>query len=200
MRLSGLDRLCPHFHLSLQSGCDETLKRMNRHYTAAEYAESVELLRRHFVHPAITTDIIVGFPGETDREYEESRSFVEKIRFYETHVFKYSRRDGTRAAAMPNQVADSVKTLRSNELIEMDREHSPEFRSYYIDRTVEVLFEEEKVFTVDGRDVSYHIGHTRDYVKVAVPAEGDTTMSNIIADVHVTGSLNDEILLGTAEA
>jgi threonylcarbamoyladenosine tRNA methylthiotransferase MtaB len=172
---------------------------MNRHYTADEYAESVELLRRYFVHPAITTDIIVGFPGETEEEYEESRSFVEKIRFYETHVFKFSRRDGTRAAVMPNQIPDSVKTVRSNELIAMDREHSPEFRSYYIDRTVEVLFEEEKVFTVDGKDVFYHVGHTRDYVKVAVPSECDITMSNIIADVHVTGRLNKEILLGKAE-
>jgi threonylcarbamoyladenosine tRNA methylthiotransferase MtaB len=198
-RLSRLDKLCPHFHLSLQSGCDETLKRMNRHYTAAEYAESVALLRKYFVHPAITTDIIVGFPGETEEEYKESLSFVENIRFYETHVFKYSRRDGTRAADMPNQITDSAKTARSNELIALDKEHSKEFRSYYIGRTVEVLFEEEKVFIVDDIELFYFIGHTRDYVKVAVRAESGTVMANIIADVRVTGRLDDEILMGEVQ-
>lgn len=196
-RLSKLDKLCPHFHLSLQSGCDETLKRMNRHYTAGEYYRSVELIRKYFEHPAVTTDVIVGFPGETEGEYAESRAFVENVRFFETHIFKFSKREGTRAAVMPDQVPDRIKTLRSNELIRMEQEHSAEFRKYYLGKTVEVLFEEEKRLEGCREDVLYHIGHTKDYVKVAVPATDGQSMSNILADVKISGCLNGEILVGS---
>ncbi|MCD7837015.1 MAG: tRNA (N(6)-L-threonylcarbamoyladenosine(37)-C(2))-methylthiotransferase MtaB [Lachnospiraceae bacterium] len=196
VRLGRLEKLCPHFHLSLQSGCNETLKRMNRHYTSGEYFQSVELIRKYFEHPAVTTDIIVGFPGETEDEYSESREFIEKVRFYETHVFKYSMRSGTRAALMPNQLPDEIKTLRSNELIRMGRIHSEEFRRYYIGKTAEVLFEEEKeIKTAEGSQI-YHIGHTRDYVKVAVPADDVRSMSNAMAQVKVSGFIDGEILAG----
>lgn len=196
-RLSKLDKLCPHFHLSLQSGCDETLKRMNRHYTAGEYYRSVELIRKYFEHPAVTTDVIVGFPGETEGEYAESRAFVENVRFFGTHIFKFSKREGTRAAVMPDQVPDRIKTLRSNELIRMEQEHSAEFRKYYLGKTVEVLFEEEKRLEGCREDVLYHVGHTKDYVKVAVPAADGQNMSNILADVKISGCLNGEILVGS---
>lgn len=196
-RLSRLYKLCPHFHLSLQSGCDDTLKRMNRHYTSGEYYRSVELLRKYFEHPAITTDVIVGFPGETEGEYAESRAFVEKVRFFEMHIFKYSKREGTRAAVMPDQVQDRIKTIRSNELIGIERAHSKEFRAYYLGKTVEVLFEEEKRLEGCGEDVPYHIGHTKDYVKVAVPASDGQSMSNVLADVKISGCLNGEILVGS---
>lgn len=196
-RLSKLDKLCPHFHLSLQSGCDETLKRMNRHYTSGEYYRSVELIRKYFEHPAITTDVIVGFPGETEGEYAESRAFVEKVRFFETHIFKFSKREGTRAAVMPDQVTDRVKTLRSNELIRMEQAHSAEFRKYYWGKTVEVLFEEEKKLEGCREDSLYHIGHTRDYVKVAVLASDGQSMSNVLADVKISGCLNGEIMIGS---
>lgn len=196
VRLSRLDKLCPHFHLSLQSGCDETLKRMNRHYTTGEYYQSVELLRKYFEHPAITTDVIVGFPGETEGEYAESREFVERVRFYEMHIFKYSKRAGTRAAVMPDQVPGRIKTARSNELLKLERAHSRQFRAYYLDRTAEVLFEEEKRLKGCRGDCLYHIGHTRDYVKVAVPAAEGQSMSNVLAKVKITGMLDGEILIG----
>lgn len=196
-RLSKLDKLCPHFHLSLQSGCDETLKRMNRHYTSGEYYRSVELIRKYFEHPAVTTDVIVGFPGETEEEYAESRAFVGKVQFFETHIFKFSKREGTRAAVMPDQVPDRIKTLRSNELIRMEQAHSAEFRKYYLGKTVEVLFEEEKKLEGCGEDSLYHIGHTKDYVKVAVPAADGQSMSNVLADVEISGCLNGEIMIGS---
>jgi threonylcarbamoyladenosine tRNA methylthiotransferase MtaB len=196
VRLSALDKLCPHFHLSLQSGCDETLKRMNRHYTGREYYNSVELLRKYFEHPAITTDIIVGFPGETDAEYEESRRFIEKVNFFETHVFKYSRRDGTRAASMPAQIDEHIKTARSNELINMSKLHSAEFIRYYIGKKVEVLFEEEKELKLSGAEGKYHIGHTRDYIKVVIPAKDGIEMSNVTAQVSITGSTEGGMLMG----
>jgi threonylcarbamoyladenosine tRNA methylthiotransferase MtaB len=195
-RLAGFDKLCPHFHLSLQSGCDETLKRMNRHYTGGEYYNSVELLRKYFEHPAITTDIIVGFPGETEEEYEESRRFIERVNFFETHVFKYSKRDGTRAASMPNQIDEHTKTARSNELINMSKRHSEEFVRYYIGKKAEVLFEEEKTLTISGEEGRYYIGHTRDYIKTAVLVREGVKMSNIVAEVDITGSTGGKILLG----
>ena len=115
-RLSALPKLCPHFHLSLQSGCDATLRRMNRHYTTEEYAESVALLRSVFEHPAITTDVIVGFPGETEEEFDRTKAFLDEIGFFEMHIFKYSKRAGTRAAGMPDQVSNLLKTKRSEEV------------------------------------------------------------------------------------
>lgn len=161
--LSELEKICPHFHLSLQSGCDATLQRMNRKYSAAEYKAGCETLRKYFKHPAITTDVIVGFPGETEEEFAETKAFLEDIHFYEMHIFKYSKRQGTRAAVMPNQVPEEKKSLRSGLLIALGDKMSREFRQYYLGKEVEVLFEEESV--IDG--ASYYVGYTKEYVKVA---------------------------------
>lgn len=163
-RLSRLSKLCPHFHLSLQSGSDTVLKRMNRHYTAGEYYRGVEHLRKYFPHPAITTDVIVGFPGETEQEFAETADFLEKVCFYEMHIFKYSRREGTAAASMPGQVPEQIKTRRSNVLLAMEKRQSAEFRRYYIGSGAEILLEEEK--EING--ALYLVGHTKDYVKAAV--------------------------------
>ncbi|MBR1862450.1 MAG: MiaB/RimO family radical SAM methylthiotransferase [Lachnospiraceae bacterium] len=161
-RLVNIQRVCPHFHLSLQSGCDETLKRMNRHYTTSEFKEGVELLRKAYAEAgksvAITTDVIVGFPGETEEEFEITRRFLEDIRLYEMHVFKYSRRKGTVADKLPGQLTDAVKSRRSDILLEMTARHSEEYRRQYLGHKAEVLVEEYK----DG----YSVGHTADYVKV----------------------------------
>ena len=186
-RLAALPKICPHFHLSLQSGCDETLKRMNRHYSAGQYLQSVEFLRREFDHPAITTDVIVGFPGETEEEFAVTKAFLEKVGFYEMHIFKYSKRAGTRAAEMPNQVPDQVKTVRSNELLSLERIQSHAFRSRYIGEWAEVLLEEEK--EIDGK--RYWLGHTKDYVKVAVPDGA----SNLLVNCEIKDFLKDDILL-----
>lgn len=187
-RLATLPRICPHFHLSLQSGCDATLKRMNRHYSAAEYRESVENLREAFERPAITTDVIVGFPQETEEEFAETKTFLEQICFFEMHIFKYSKRKGTIAAGMPGQVPDPVKTARSNELLILEKEQSKEFRGYYLGKEVAVLFEESKL--IQGK--MYQLGHTVDYVKVALETEED--LVNQIRKVKVTGFLTDDIL------
>lgn len=193
-RLAALPRLCPHFHLSLQSGCDETLRRMNRHYTTGEYFQSVEYLRAVFDHPAITTDVIVGFPGETEEEFARTKEFLERICFYEMHIFKYSRRGGTRAAVMPGQIPDPVKSARSNELLALEKRQSAEFRSRYIGKTAEVLLEETRV--IDGRQ--YCLGHTRDYVKVAVPVPEGTEApeSNSLVHASIKEFLTDEIMVG----
>lgn len=192
-RLSALPKVCPHFHLSLQSGCDDTLKRMNRHYTSGEYLHSVELLREAFDHPAITTDVIVGFPGETEEEFAQTKAFLEKICFYEMHVFKYSRREGTRAAVMPDQVPDQVKNLRSSELLAMEKRQSKEFRKHYIGERAEVLLEETK--EIDGRQ--YRLGHTGDYVKIAVPVpqRAQAPGTNEMVTVLVKDFLTNEILV-----
>ncbi|MDE6742661.1 MAG: tRNA (N(6)-L-threonylcarbamoyladenosine(37)-C(2))-methylthiotransferase MtaB [Lachnospiraceae bacterium] len=188
--LAGIPKLCPHFHLSLQSGCDATLKRMNRHYTTEEYAAGAEYLRKYFDHPAITTDVIVGFPGETAEEFQISREYLQKMDFFEIHVFKYSRRQHTPAATMPGQLTEAEKASRSEELLTLTRRQSEEFRSYYIGQNVEVLFEEKKV--IGGR--SYWIGHTPQYVKVAV--EQDRDLHNQIIIVEITGNLVDNYLYG----
>jgi len=188
-RLVALDKVCPHFHLSLQSGCDATLKRMNRHYTAGEYYRSVEILRNAFERPAITTDVIVGFPQETEEEFQETKAFLEKVGFYEMHIFKYSKRKGTVAARMPGQLTDAVKTVRSNRLMELEEMQSREFRSFYIGKEAEVLFEERK--EIDGR--IYQIGHTKDYVKVALMTEEN--LANQIRMVKINAFLNNEILM-----
>lgn len=160
--LAGLQKICPHFHLSLQSGCDATLRRMNRRYTSGEYYEKCELLRKYFRHPALTTDVIVGFPGETEEEYARSKAFIEEVGFYETHVFKYSKREGTRAAVMEDQVPESVKAKRSNELIELGRRKQAEYEETLIGTVQEVLIEEE-IWHEGGR---YQTGFTREYVKI----------------------------------
>ncbi|MDD2970650.1 MAG: MiaB/RimO family radical SAM methylthiotransferase [Lachnospiraceae bacterium] len=186
--LGDLPKVCPHFHLSLQSGCDETLRRMNRHYTADEYYEKVELLRKYFEHPAITTDVIVGFPQETDEEFQKTREYLEKVGFYEMHIFKYSKREGTVAAAMEHQVDDTVKTQRSNILLDMERAQSEEFRQYYLGKEVEVLFEEEK----EIQGTRYWIGHTGQYVRVAV--ESRESLANQIKKGRITNFLQQDIM------
>lgn len=190
--LRKLDKFCPHFHLSLQSGCEATLKRMNRHYTPEEYYEKCELLREVFEHPAITTDVIVGFPGETEEEFEETYKFLEKVNFYEMHVFKYSKRKGTRAAEMENQVPEPIKTKRSNILLELTRECSKRYRSFWIGREVNVLLEEKIV--LDGE--VYTVGHTKEYVKAAVKGEFS---SNTFITGKINGFLNEEIVNLLAE-
>ena len=190
-RMAALPKLCPHFHLSLQSGCDATLERMNRHYTTAEFMEGVEALRSVFDSPAITTDVIVGFPGETEEEFAETKAFLERVHFFEMHIFKYSKRSNTRAAIMPNQVRDEIKTLRSNELLAMEQAHSQEFRKKYLGRTAGVLLEEEK--TIEGRN--YWLGHTGDYVKFAVKA-GEGYASNQFVQLTGKKFLTEEIILG----
>ena len=162
-RLSELPKICPHFHLSLQSGCDTVLSRMNRRYDTAEYEVGCALLRRYFEHPAITTDVIVGFPGETDEEFETTERYLERIHFYEMHIFQYSRREGTKAAAMPDQVPEAVKKERSEKLLALGHRMSEEFRRYYLGRQVTALLEEE--FLYDGK--RYYTGYTKEYVKVA---------------------------------
>lgn len=167
-RLSKIEKLCPHFHLSLQSGCDETLKRMNRHYTTDEYRAACGLLRSAFQNPAITTDIIVGFPGETDEEFTETVRFAEEIGFYEIHVFKYSVRSGTKAATMPNQISEQKKNERSRVLLDLTKRQADSFRKAKIGSSQKILLEEPQ--TIDGKE--YLTGFTKDYVRVAVPAEG----------------------------
>lgn len=187
--LSKLDKICPHFHLSLQSGCDETLKRMNRKYTTKEYERGCELLRKYFVHPAITTDVIVGFPGETEEEFEQTKAYLEHIHFYEMHIFKYSKRKGTRAAVMPDQIDEQIKAARSEKLIALGHDMSKEFRKFYIGKNEEVLFEEKAVIG----DKEYFVGYTKEYVKVA--KKTDENLENQIVSGRISGMLTGEILL-----
>lgn len=170
-RLSELPKICPHFHLSLQSGCDATLARMNRRYDTGEYENGCRLLRKYFEHPAITTDVIVGFPGETDEEFQTTKTYLEQIHFYEMHIFKYSKREGTKAAVMPEQVPEQIKTKRSAVLLTSEQQMSKEFRDYYIGKTVEVLLEE--AFEWKGK--TYFTGYTKEYVKVAYETNEDKT-------------------------
>ena len=166
--LSAMEKICPHFHLSLQSGCDATLKRMNRYYTCEDYLYRCGILRKYFRDPAITTDVIVGFPGETDEEFAETKKFLETVHFYEMHVFKYSRRAGTRADRMPDQVPEPVKTKRSAELLALEKEMSKAYRASFLGRETEVLMEEP----VEIGGARYMVGHTKEYVKAAVPEAG----------------------------
>ena len=182
-RLSELPKICPHFHLSLQSGCDTVLSRMNRRYDTAEYEVGCALLRRYFEHPAITTDVIVGFPGETDEEFETTERYLERIHFYEMHIFQYSRREGTKAAVMPDQVPEAVKKERSEKLLALGHRMSEEFRRYYLGRQVTALLEEE--FLYDGK--RYYTGYTKEYVKVAVETEKD------LSNTFVTGTLKTQL-------
>ncbi len=188
-RLAACDKLCPHFHLSLQSGCDATLKRMNRRYTTGEYLYSVNLLRRAFDRPAITTDVIVGFPGETEEDFEVCRRFLEQVEFYEMHIFKYSRRRGTVADRMPEQLTDAVKSQRSAVLQQLERTQSRAFRSKYIGQDVEVLFEEAR----ETEAGICQVGYTREYIRVALP--GETPLQGSLRRVRITGFLDDQVLL-----
>lgn len=167
--LASLPKICPHFHLSLQSGCEATLKRMNRRYSAEEYLEKCDLLRKYFENPALTTDVIVGFPGETEEEFEASRAFVEKVHFYETHIFKYSKRQGTKAAEMPNQVPEPEKTKRSNILLAMDERNRKNYEDGFDGKETEILVEE----TMEKQGKTYWTGHTKEYIRLAVVSEQD---------------------------
>lgn len=187
--LASMPKFCPHFHLSLQSGCDKTLKRMNRHYTTEEYAAGCEILRRYFDNPAITTDVIVGFPGETEEEFEETKAFLERIGFYEMHIFKYSRRAGTRADRMPDQISEQVKSVRSEILLKLEKQMSKAYRESFLGRNKTVLLEEKT--EINGRE--YMIGHTMEYVKAVVPYEEN--LKNKMAEGVLKGVLNDEVLL-----
>lgn len=175
------DVVCPHFHLSLQSGCDETLRRMNRRYTAEEYYDKVQLLREYYVNPAITTDIIVGFPGETEEEFDKTVGFVKKVGFYETHIFKYSKRKGTVAAGLPGQLTEAVKAKRSDVLQEICDKNREEFLKAHIGEPVEILLEERQMIGVR----SMIVGHTKDYAAAAIPA--DTTLK--AGSVPVSGDI-----------
>lgn len=177
--LACLPKICPHFHLSLQSGCDATLKRMNRRYTSSEYAEKCELLRKYFPNPALTTDVIVGFPGETEEEFKESYDFVDSIDFYETHIFKYSRREGTKAAVMPDQVDEQIKAKRSAQLIELGEKKRAAYEQSFQGKEVEVLVEED--LELNGKEVQ--IGHTKEYMKIAL--ERNENLKNSIVKVQI---------------
>ena len=183
--LAALRNFCPHFHLSLQSGCEATLKRMNRHYTPEEYRQCCGLLRSYFPHPALTTDVIVGFPGETEEEFAETLSFLRELSLYEIHVFPYSKRSGTRAAKMDGQVAEVVKKERSAILLELTAAQAKTFREYYLGREEEILLEEIELH--DGE--RYFTGYTKEYVKLAVAAEGTE------ANTFVRGIVGRELLI-----
>lgn len=190
-RLGKVKKICPHFHFSLQSGCDKTLKAMNRHYTSDEYYEKCQLIRKHIDNPAFTTDVIVGFPGETEEDYISSREFVKKVKFAELHVFKYSKRDGTVAAKMPNQIDEKIKTLRSEDLIKTGEELTKEFRQAKIGQDTTALFEEK--ILLDNKE--YWVGHTVDYIKIAVPEKEN--LEGQIRKVNVKDFLTNEIMLAT---
>ena len=187
-RLSVIDKFCPHFHLSLQSGCDKTLKNMNRKYTAYEFYEGVELIRKYFNSPAITTDIIVGFPEESESDFEESRKFIEKVKFYETHIFPYSIREGTKAAKM-SQIDGNEKVKRANILNEININNQKEFRDLRLGKEDEMLCEE--LLIKDG--IEYFTGYTKEYVKVAFLNRGFKT--NDIIKGKIVDFLTDDILL-----
>lgn len=189
--LASLSKVCPHFHLSLQSGCDSVLKRMNRRYDSGEYYEKTQLLRKYFRNPAITTDVIVGFPGETEEEFRETEAFVRKVQFFEMHIFKYSRRHGTRAAEMEGQLTEAQKAARSAVLLELEKEMSHKYRESLIGTEVEVLLEESK--EIGGQ--RYWIGHTTQYVRVAVPAQDDAGRSNELVRGVAEGFLEDDVVL-----
>ena len=190
-QIYALPKVCPHFHLSLQSGSDTVLRRMNRHYDTAAYFEAVELLRKYYEDPAITTDVIVGFPGETEEEFLQTESFLRRVGFYEMHIFKYSRRQGTRADTMEGQLTEAEKARRSERLIALEGEMSRLYRQSFLGKGVEVLFEE--VIEREGR--TYWIGHTPHYVKVAVEAREGEQLQNQIAACRIDAFLEGEILL-----
>jgi threonylcarbamoyladenosine tRNA methylthiotransferase MtaB len=185
--LAGLHKICPHFHLSLQSGSDNTLKRMNRHYTTEDYLNRCQILRKAFKNPAITTDVIVGFPGESAEDFQETKEYLKNVQFYEMHVFKYSKRNGTRAAVMPDQVPESIKAERSNDLLSLEKEMSLEYRKSWLGSRTEVLMEEEYWWN----DIHYMIGHTREYVKAAVPFEEG--LKGVVIEGILTEMMNDEV-------
>ena len=182
-------KVCPHFHLSLQSGCNKTLKNMNRRYSAQEYAEKCELIRKFYPAPALTTDVIVGFPQETEEDFEESYEFVKKIHFYETHIFKYSRRHGTKAASMDGQLTEAAKAQRSDRMLELHEIRAREYEEAMIGKKMELLLEEE--IEIDGRP--WYVGHSREYVR-AVVSKTDAHRVNDLVTVKAVAFVRDHIL------
>ena len=191
--IAALPKVCPHFHLSLQSGCDETLERMNRRYRSGEYRERCELLREVYGNPALTTDVIVGFPQESEEEFRKSYDFVDSIRFYETHIFKYSRRQETKAAAMDGQLTEAEKSFRSEKMIELHHRHAGDYEKSMLGKNLEVLIEEE--YTKDGR--TWYLGHSREYIKTAVPKSEAYGVNDIVI-VKAEGFLEEHIMTGEA--
>ena len=191
--IAALPKVCPHFHLSLQSGCDETLERMNRRYRSGEYRERCELLREVYGNPALTTDVIVGFPQESEEEFRKSYDFVDSIRFYETHIFKYSRRQGTKAAAMDGQLTEAEKSFRSEKMIELHHRHAGDYEKSMLGKNLEVLIEEE--YTKDGR--TWYLGHSREYIKTAVPKSEAYGVNDIVI-VKAEGFPEEHIMTGEA--
>ncbi len=189
--ISSLPKVCPHFHLSLQSGCNRTLKDMNRRYTAEEYAEKCALIRKYYPAPALTTDVIVGFPKESEEDFQESYEFVKNIHFYETHIFKYSRRQGTKAAAMEGQITEAVKGVRSDKMLELHDRRAREYEESMKDKYSEVLLEEE----VEIGKKAYYLAHSREYIKVAVEKTEKLKVNDLLT-VKTGGFLEEHILLG----
>ena len=189
--IAALPKVCPHFHLSLQSGCDETLERMNRRYRSGEYRERCELLREVYENPALTTDVIVGFPQESEEEFQKSYDFVDGIHFYETHIFKYSRRQGTKAAAMDGQLTEAEKARRSEKMIEMHHRHAQDYERSMLGKELEVLIEEE--YTKDGQ--IWYLGHSREYIKTAVPKSENYGVNDIVR-VKAESFLEEHIMTG----
>ena len=182
-------KVCPHFHLSLQSGCNKTLKNMNRRYSAQEYAEKCELIRKFYPAPALTTDVIVGFPQETEEDFEESYEFVKKIHFYETHIFKYTRIHGTKAASMDGQLTEAAKAQRSDRMLELHEIRAREYEEAMIGKKMELLLEEE--IEIDGRP--WYVGHSREYVR-AVISKTDAHRVNDLVTVKAVAFVRDHIL------
>jgi threonylcarbamoyladenosine tRNA methylthiotransferase MtaB len=192
LRISGMPKVCPHFHLSLQSGSDSVLRRMNRRYDSEEYFRATAYLRRFYENPAITTDVIVGFPGETQEEFQETEDFLRRVNFFEMHIFKYSKRQGTRAAEMEGQLTEAEKGRRSTVLMETERQMSRTYRAGFIGRQVEVLFEEKQQMK-DGQ--TYWIGHTTQYIKAAKAALDGENLHNKILSSVIRGFLEEDVML-----
>lgn len=189
--ISALSKVCPHFHLSLQSGSDTVLRRMNRHYDTAAYYRAVETLRRYYENPAITTDVIVGFPGETQEEFLQTEAFLRQVGFYEMHIFKYSRRKGTRAADMEGQLTEAEKAARSERLMKLEGEMSRAYRAGFLGRQEQVLFEE----TIAAGGKTYWTGHTPHYIKAAKEAAPGESLRNQLCTCQLADFLEEEILL-----
>ena len=189
--ISSLPKVCPHFHLSLQSGCDKTLADMNRRYRAAEYAEKCQLIRKYYPAPALTTDVIVGFPMETEDDFRESYEFVKNIHFYETHIFKYSRRQGTKAAAMPGQLTEAEKAVRSEKMLELNQKRAKEYETSMLGKTLEILLEEE----VEINGQKYLMGHSREYIKAVIPEDNKYKVNDLV-QIRAEAFIEEHILLG----
>ena len=187
-RLCKVPQICPHFHLSLQSGCDETLKRMNRHYTTALYLEKCGILRQYFDRPALTTDVIVGFPGETEEEFAQTERFLETVHFSDMHIFKYSKRRGTKAADMPNQIDPQIQSVRSEKLIALGKKMKDDFLEVCKDQEQIVLIEEET--EIDG--TKYMTGHSKNYIRCAFEMDG--LVPNMVIKGTINSKLNEEFV------